>query len=548
MQRRGFLRGSLAGSLGLSLLASAGAQNKTNPGNKPIPGPPPTPFTITPFAVDLPIPRVIVPLSSGRAPYTPGACHHGIAPEFSDLRLYQVRPTKYYALDMVAAVHEFIPGVQTPVWTYGGTVPGPTFRTLTGEPVVIRFTNRLPVETSVHLHGGHLPAHADGHPTFYVLPGKARDYFYPNTVPLRNGLRDITESPSTLWYHDHAMDITGHNAYMGLQGFYLNFDDLENNLIASNILPGGVYDVPLVLSDKRFKADGSLYYDFLNHDGELGDVFCVNGKVQPKFTVERRKYRFRILGGSNSRHYRLRLSNGQSFLQIGNDSWLLPNAIVKESVLIAPAKRADIVIDFTNAPSEFYLENTLAQTDGKKPDETQTISPIPLIKFIVKPGSAAANSTITAGTPLRPHVAIQDSEIEATRRFVFDKSNGGYVINEQFYDPDRADAVPRLGSAERWILENAGGGWWHPVHIHLESHQIRRINGSPPAPESAFKSDTVILRGGDVAEIVMKFRTFYGPFVFHCHNLEHEDMRMMFNVDPRSVAVQAPTPIVRQFP
>lgn len=543
MQRRDFMRGSLAASLSTSLLRSARAQ-----GRKPVPGPPPTPFTITPFQADLPIPAVIRPLSVGKAPYTPGACYHGIAPEFSDLKLYETVPTKYYSLDMVPAVHEFIPGVKTPVWTYGGTVPGPTFRTLTGEPVVVRVTNRLPVETSVHLHGGHLPAHSDGYPTFYVLPGKARDYFYPNTVPLRNGTRDATESPSTCWYHDHAMDITGHNAYMGLQGFYLNFDTLENNLIANNVLPGGIYDVPLALADKRFNADGSLYYDFLNHDGELGDIFCVNGKVQPKFTVERRKYRFRILIGSNSRHYRLRLSNRQSFLQIGNDSWLLPNAIAKNEILLSPAKRADIVIDFTNAPSEFYLENTLAQSDGKKPDEDQTIKPIPLMKFIVKSGAVAANSTVTAGTPLRPHVPILNPEIEATRRFVFDKSNGGYVINEQFYDPDRADAVPRLGSAERWILENAGGGWWHPVHIHLESHQIRRINGAPPAPELAAKNDTVILRGGDVAEIVMKFRTFPGPFVFHCHNLEHEDLRMMFNVDPRTVPVPAPTPIVRKFP
>lgn len=543
MQRRDFMRGSLAASLSTSLVRSARAQ-----GRKPVPGPPPTPFTIIPFQADLPIPAVIRPLAVGKAPYTPGACFHGIAPEFSDLKLYETVPTKYYSLDMVPAVHEFIPGVKTPVWTYGGTVPGPTFRTLTGEPVVVRVTNRLPVETSVHLHGGHLPAHSDGYPTFYVLPGKARDYFYPNTVPLRNGTRDITESPSTCWYHDHAMDITGHNAYMGLQGFYLNFDTLENNLIANNVLPGGIYDVPLALADKRFNADGSLYYDFLNHDGELGDIFCVNGKAQPKFTVERRKYRFRILIGSNSRHYRLRLSNGQSFLQIGNDSWLLPNAIAKNEILLSPAKRADIVIDFTNAPSEFYLENTLAQADGKKPDEGLTITPIPLIKFIVKSGAVTANSTVTAGTPLRPHVPIQDSEIEATRRFVFDKSNGGYVINEQFYDPDRADAVPRLGSAERWILENAGGGWWHPVHIHLESHQIRRINGAPPSPELAAKNDTVILRGGDVAEIVMKFRTFPGPFVFHCHNLEHEDLRMMFNVDPRTVPVPAPTPIVRKFP
>lgn len=545
LRRREFLRGTLAGSLSLAMFRSVHAQ-----GNKPVPGPPPTPFKINPFAVELPIPKVLAPLAATRkgAPFKPGDCYHGVAPEFADLATYQLFPLKYYALNMAPAVHEFIPGVKTPVWTYGGTVPGPTFVAKYGEPIVARITNQLPVETSVHLHGGHTPAHGDGFPTFYVLPNKARDYFYPNTCPMLNGVRDMSEWPSTCWYHDHAMDITGHNAYMGLQGFYLCFDDLERNLISTNVLPGGLYDVPLGLSDKRLNADGTLYYDFLNHDGELGDVFCVNGKVQPKFTVERRKYRFRILGGSTARFYRLRLSNGQPFLQIGNDAWLLPNAIERSEVLISPAKRVDIVIDFTNAPSEFYLENNLAQTDGKKPEEGLVVTPTPLIKFVVKSGAVTGNASVAAGTPLRPHVPIQDSEIEATRRFVFDKANGGYVVNGQFYDPARADAVPRLGSAERWILENAGGGWWHPIHIHLESHQIRSINGSPPDPASQYKSDTCILKGGDVAEIVMKFRTFLGPFVMHCHNLEHEDMRMMQNFDPRTVSVAAPTPITRTFP
>lgn len=505
------------------------------------------PFRFTPFTVDLPIAPVIQPVGIGTPPYTPGDVFHGIAPEFAQLARWELRPTKYYELRTQEATHQFIPGVETPVWGYNGIVPGPTFKGRIGEPTVVRVHNDLPVENSVHLHGGHTPTHADGFPNFYVLPGRARDYFYPNTVPLENGEPDFNESVSTEWYHDHAMDITGHNVYMGLAGFFLVTDDLEEGLIARNILPREPYDIPIVLNDKVFNPDGTLFYDFLDHNGQLGNVYLANGKAQPRLVVERRKYRFRILDGSNARFFNLRLSNGQSFLQIANDSWLLPQAIAKRSVMLSMAKRAEIIVDFTNAPSELYLENTARQEDGRGPNG-RLDQPTKLIKFVVRGPRVPNDATITDGTPLRPHTVIRPDEIVATRRFEFIRRNGAWQINRLFFDPDRADAIPRLGTAERWILKNEGGGWWHPIHIHLESHQIVRLNGRVPQLSDRFKSDTTILGPNDEAEVFMKFRTFNGPFVFHCHNVEHEDMRMMFVFDPRENPVPAPAPVVFKFP
>ncbi|MFN7683289.1 MAG: multicopper oxidase family protein, partial [Planctomyces sp.] len=177
---------------------------------------------------------------------------HGIAPEYfdrrvaerPDLRFFENRPTKYYELRLQKSVHEIIPGVKTPTYGYNGTYPGPTLRFRIGEPAVVRVTNDLPIETSLHLHGGHTPAHSDGHPAFYVLPGRARDYFYPNTVPFLNGEPDFSESPSTTWYHDHAMDITAGSVWKGLCGFAPTSDALEDDLVARNVLPARAYDIP----------------------------------------------------------------------------------------------------------------------------------------------------------------------------------------------------------------------------------------------------------------------------------------------------------------
>ena len=153
------------------------------------------------------------------------------------------------------------------------------------------------------------------------------------------------------------------------------------------------------------------------------------------------------------------------------------------------------------------------------------------MKFIVGGSPAINDVSIAEGTPLRPMTPILPSEIVTTRTFVFERRQGAWQVNHRFFDPNRVDAVPRLNTAERWILQNGGGGWWHPIHIHLEAHQLVSFNGVPIPIEERIKSDTTILGPGDVAEIFMRFRTYPGRYVFHCHNVEHEDMRMMQRFD-----------------
>lgn len=547
---------SAAATMNDALLADKGQSGRSKPRKN-------TSFLpeFAPFSVPLPLPPEKQPIAVGEAPFAPGAVFHGIAPEFFDRRVaenprqnwYEAFPAKWYELRMRETVREIVPGIRTPLFGYDGIYPGPTIRARVGQPVVVRAYNDLSIETSIHLHGGHNPAHADGYPNFYVLPGRARDYFYTNTVPMLNGQPDFSESPSTMWYHDHAMDITAANVWHGLSGFFLTTDDLEEDLIRRNVLPAPQFDIPLAFQDRRFNPDGTLFYDPLDHDGTMGNVWVVNGSAQPFLRVQRRKYRFRILNGCNARFLELRLSNGQPFIGLGKDTWLFPQAIERNTLLLSMAQRADVVIDFTDAPNELFIENILVQEDGRGPsgsleNRNVVIPGASFLKFVVEGDRQPDNSAVDVGTSLRPHEPIQQSRITGTRTFEFSRRQGAWQINRQFFDPSVANATPALGTAEQWILRNEGGGWWHPIHIHLESHQITSLNGLPPGPADRFKNDTVILDGGGEARILMNFRTFRGPFVFHCHNVEHEDMRMMFVFDPRVTATASPQPIQQSFP
>jgi len=504
-----------------------------------------TPFSFTPFTENLPIPPVVQPV----APFTAGC-------DFDLPEGMMLHSPVYYEVFIREATVQIIPGVNTVIWGYDGQYPGPTFVAYHNEPSIVRFHNYLDVVTIVHNHGAHVAALSDGsasvNPERLIPPGEYRDFCYPNIAPVEpeTGMQDISEFSSTQWYHDHAhlpevdLGITGQNVYMGLAGFYLLFDQLERDLIADGVLPSVEYDIPVVLQDRVFAEDGSLRFDpdADNFDGVLGDIFVINGKAQPKLHVERRKYRFRILNGSNARFWELRLSSEKlKFIQIGNDSWLLGEAVVPvtfaldgtrvNTVHVAPAERADVVIDFRDAPDEVFIENIVILDDGRRPTSV-AIPGTPVLKFVVEGPPVEDDVIVEVGTPLRPHIPIRESEIVKTRIIEFERKGGLWAVNGRFFNPHRDDANPEPGAAERWILRNVGGGWAHPIHLHLEAHQIQSLSRREVAPQERFKKDTVRLESNEEAVVFMKFRTFKGRYVFHCHNLEHEDMAMMgvFNV------------------
>lgn len=485
VSRRDLLKMGLMAGPGLSLPRLAEAQI-------PDPSSPP----IVPFVRPMPIPPVL-----STVPGPPGQDN------------YSITQTEGFA--------NIIPGRPTPIWGYNGIYPGPTIRARAGDSarrVVITQTNLLSESVAVHLHGGHVSPSNDGHPTQDLIPtGTQRPFDYPNT-----------QLPATLWYHDHAVDVTGPHMYLGLTGFYITGDNFEDMLN----LPTGTHDVPVMITDRVFNRDGSFAYP-LTEDalvrGIMGDRILVNGVIQPFFSVTRRKWRFRILNASNARVYDFRLSNGQPFIQLGSDGGLLTAPVTRTVLRLAPAERADVVIDFTNLPTgtQVYLRNSNRQIPI-----WLDRAPRDVLRFDV--GNTASDNSVVPSS-LRP-VETLPAEVR-TRDFLLTRGvqNGRTVwfINGLLFDPARIDANPTDGEVEVWrFINNSNVN--HPMHIHLVQFQILDINGVPPGPGEAGWKDTVNVPAGQTARVKARFAGFTGTYVFHCHILEHEDHAMMaqFQVTP----------------
>ncbi len=415
--------------------------------------------------------------------------------------------TDYYDLRLRQEAVHIVGGTQTLIWGFNGSYPGPTIRATRDRRVIVRHTNDLPEAVSIHLHGGHIPADSDGHPTSLISPGAYRDYVYPNR-----------QLPATLWYHDHTMDRTGRNVYRGLAGFYLLTDEIEDSMM----LPRGRYEIPLVIQDRTFNADGSLAYSntgMNRMNGFLGDRVVVNGQIQPFHFVERRKYRLRILNGSNARTYQLAFSNDLPFYQIGSDGGMLSSTVVRSSITLAPAERVDVVVDFSaaNPGSNIQLLNQIG---------TGTTAEVMQFRVIAM---KYGKDTSVIPTVLRPVDRIPPASASVTRNFTLNLTMAGgmtFTFNNQAFDPNRIDATPSLGATEIWSFNNQTN-MLHPIHIHGIQWQILDVNGAAPPPWELGWKDTFVVPANGTTRVIGKFTDYAGDYVFHCHILEHEDFSMM---------------------
>ena len=442
--------------------------------------------------------------------------------------------TTYEIVQRLAPV-EILPGLTTQVMGYDGLFPGPTITARRGERVVVRHRNELPVPTVVHLHGGHTPAMSDGYPVDLVLPatGWTGDHHGGATGDVSQGERDYVyphdQPAATLWYHDHRMDFTAPQVWRGLAGFHLVTDEVEDALD----LPAGDRDVPLMIMDRAFEADGALSYPSLDArltetpgvrrdyiSGVLGDVILVNGRPWPAMEVAAVRYRFRILNASNARRYRLGLSPappaGSAFTQIGSDGGLLAAPLTHDVIAVSPAERFDVVIDFGAYPvgTEVTMTNALG-----------TGSTDAVMRFLVTraaPDPSRIPDRLAVVEPLGPPPGAPVREWRFTRGSGVGLAH--WTINQLAFDPDRMDARPRLGETEIWRFYS---DLHHPVHVHLSPFQVlARGNGGPGEFDHGWK-DTVDLRPAEHVDVAVRFTDYAGAFVLHCHNLEHEDMMMM---------------------
>ena len=470
-------------------------------------------------------------------------------------------PDVELAIEAVQDQVEIFPGKQTLVWRYRGTVTkgdashlveipgsylGPIIRACRGEKFRVRFTNRIPQSSIIHWHGLHVPEKADGHPRFVIGPGET--YVYESQVDNRAG---------TYWYHPHPHGNTGPQVYQGMAGLFLISDDDEQPLG----LPSGTQDVPLVIQDRTFDSSGQLIYlpggmmDRMR--GFLGDQILVNGRPNFDLSVGTRPYRLRLLNGSNSRIYKLAWSDGSPMTVIGTDGGLLEKPVQRQYITLAPAQRIDLWVDFSKYPTgtklrlqslEFsagastggmmgganYLPNgarfdVLTVSVDRKERGGETL-PSKLSTFTLP----RMNEAINAGNP---------------KRFVLEMERGGWTINGRVFEMTAVakDERVKLNTTEAWVFENRIGGMGmgggmslpHPMHVHQLQYRIverrvssRGINDWKTLSDGLIDEgwhDTVLVMPGEKVKILMKFEDYPGLFLYHCHNLEHEDMGMMRN-------------------
>jgi len=488
------------------------------------------PIVLEPFVDPLPRPAVAQPITGipgGEASYT--------------ISMREVRQK----------LHRDLPS--TTVWGYGdgpsgATYPGPTIEARVDAPVTIEFVNDLrdlsapgepkPLRTDhylavagtapppechihgaedraktvVHLHGGHVPAVFDGYPEDNYDPGESLTFVYPND-----------QQPGTIWYHDHALGITRLNVYMGLAGFYLIRDEFEQSLG----LPAGEFEIPLAIQDRSFFPDGSLDYPADIQEMFLGDFALVNGVVWPRLDVKQGKYRFRLLNGSGTRSYSMTLNRlGQigirnlTFVQIGTDGGLIEAPLPLDEITLAPAERADVIVDFEGLPV-----GTRVILTNDDPD-------LPFVMKFVVLDEAGDTGAIPAA--LRPLRRLEEFDAIRSRDFTLQKSGdacgGIWKINDLGWD----DIVeyPQLGTTEIWRFVNPSNVT-HPMHMHLVFFQLLDripIGGGPPVPPEPSEvgwKDTVRAPPGMITRVIARFEDYSGKYAYHCHILEHEDHEMM---------------------
>lgn len=484
--------------------------------------------TLFPPSADLPL--LSVDLTAGR----------GLLPLFSG------RETSI--LRYQASVKE---GSAESVQTLSGSYLGPIFRVKQGQRVQVRLNNELPDPTIIHWHGLKIPEAMDGHPRYAIAPGKSYDYDF-----------QVINRAGMYWFHPHPHQLTGPQVYYGLAGLFIVSDEEE----AALGLPAGEYDLPLVIQDRTFDSQNQLIYlangmmDSMT--GFLGDTILVNGAPDASMDVRASAYRLRLLNGSNSRVYKLAWQDGTPLTVIATDGGLLERPVTRDYITMGPGERVELWADFS----------------GRSAGSEMKLVSLPFSDFSggMMGGGMMGGSGLPNGTPLNIlNLRIGEKGADATplpsqlstieRHDVNDAVNRNnprsfrlamrgmvHTINDRLFEMDAVarDEIVRLGDLEVWEFVNLEGGGGmgmgmmnmdmpHPMHIHgvqfqaLERQIARGFESAYQELSGGFVDDgwkdTVLVLPGETVRVLVRFENYTGMYLYHCHNLEHEDAGMMRN-------------------
>lgn len=429
-----------------------------------------------------------------------------------------------------------------------GSFLGPIVQARTGDQVRVHFTNNLPQQTIVHWHGLHVPTVMDGHPQYGIPPGQT--YTYDFEIINRAGL---------YWFHPHPHMLTASQVNMGLAGLFIVSDSEED----AAALPHGPYDIPLVVQDRTFDSSNQFVYSGVGLYGFIGTTILVNGQPDPEKTVLNQTYRVRLLNGSNSRIYKFAWADGTPLTVVATDGGLLATPIQRDYVTLAPAERAELLVDFSQwAPGTDVVLKSLPFSGATPPiGSLPNGAELTVMTFHV----AAAQDTylplvprqspapLPPITPLSTFQRLNPAEAVnagSPRTYTLYANGASWTINGHQFEMTgvATDEIFQINTQEILEFINVPPGGTgsnieiaHPMHFHGAHFQV--VGRTAPTDPTQYANwltvkdgytdegwkDTVLLMPGERVQIQMLFQAYTGLYLYHCHNLEHEDMGMMRN-------------------
>ncbi|HJY64122.1 MAG TPA: multicopper oxidase domain-containing protein, partial [Ignavibacteria bacterium] len=412
---------------------------------------------------------------------------------------------------------EVWPGQQTSIIGINNSYPGPTVKINKGQTLTVNFQNNLTEDATIHWHGLITPELMDGHPKDAVPPGMSKTYTFP-----------VLNRAGTYFYHSHAHMITAKHVFKGFAGFFIVDDPLE----PTYGLPTGNYDIPLCIQDHRIADIPNFTYNPLTEDihyGFLGDTVLVNGTPDAYFEVSKTMYRFRILNGSNARVYKIALSDNSPFHIIGTDGGLKDTPGQVTSFMLSPGERVEILIDFSSySIGQNVILKTLPYSWQGMSTYKQGVE-LNILRFDIVNNNSSGGVVPVSMTPIEYY---NPNEVTFVRNFsltIFGSGTNVHRINGLYFDMNRIDWETPLNALEEWKIFNQTSDF-HPMHAHGVLWQVlARNNNYNLAPNDKGWKDTVLVNGGETVRVLVKFTDYKGIYLFHCHNLEHEDDGMMLN-------------------
>ena len=474
-----------------------------------------------------------------------------------------------------------IPGVHTTVFKYHGkllrgpknalkTMPGylgPILNLSQNQKVRIFFYNELPEPSVIHMHGMHVPQRMDGHPVYAIERGERYVYEF-----------EVKNPAGTNWYHSHTHGMTATQVYRGLAGLITITDEQEQKLE----LPSGVYDIPITIQDRRFTASNQLQYLHGMRErmvGFLGDTILVNGQANSTIPVKTRAYRLRILNGSNSRIYKLGWEDGTQLVAIGTDGGLLERPENYPYIMLAPAERIELWVDFSGRKvgsdlvlSSLEYQVTMPHMGGGMQGGRGRMGrgmgvmnggllqgeSFPIIKFHIAERVGDSPELPEKLVSMRSLTERDISNPDRTVPIEIGMQHMSPQLNGRSFEMNEVMGIERIpvNTIQRIKISNNHGpmgdgvggmrgrggmmmSMAHPIHLHGQQFKVlsrtqtdQDSDGYNTVKDGFIGNgwkDTVLVMPGEEIEIIKPFEDYTGLFLYHCHNLEHEDMGMMRN-------------------